>query len=170
MNLDAINAMDQARFVAALGGVFEHSPWVAEQAWQRRPFASVAQLHAAMADAVRAAPRERRLGLLCAHPELAGKEARAGSLTASSTSEQKGAGLNALSAAEAQRIAELNRAYRDKFGFPFIVAVRDHDKAGILREFERRLGNDADAEFEQDLAQVYRITRLRLDALIGGAG
>jgi 2-oxo-4-hydroxy-4-carboxy-5-ureidoimidazoline decarboxylase len=161
-----INAMRPAEFVAALGGVFEHSPWIAERAFASRPFADTAALHAAMVDVVRGASRDEQLGLLRAHPELAGREAQSGTLTADSTAEQRSAGLNALSREEMDRVVRLNRAYREQFGFPFIIAVRRHTKDGIFAEFERRLGNDAESERLECLEQVYVITRLRLDALI----
>jgi 2-oxo-4-hydroxy-4-carboxy-5-ureidoimidazoline decarboxylase len=161
-----INAMRPDEFVAALGGVFEHSPWIAERAFVRRPFADMAGLHEAMVDVVRSASREEQLGLLRAHPELAGREAQAGTLTADSTAEQRSAGLNALTRDEMARVARLNHAYRDRFGFPFIIAVRRHSKDGIFAEFERRLGNDAETERRECLEQVYIITRLRLDALV----
>jgi len=158
--------MRPAEFVAALGGVFEHSPWIAERALARRPFADVAALHAAMVDVVRGATREEQLGLLRAHPELAGREAQSGTLTADSTAEQKSAGLTALTRAEMERVGRLNRAYRERFGFPFIIAVRRHSKDGIFAEFERRLANGTESELRECLEQVYVITRLRLDALI----
>lgn len=161
-----LDAMPASEFVALLGGIFEHSPWVAEAVVSHRPFHTTDALHAAMVAAVEAAPRERRLALLAAHPELAGREAREGSLTVSSTEEQARAGLDALSAAEMRRIGELNGAYRAKFGFPFIVAVRDHTRTSVFATFERRLSQDVDAEFAEALRQVYRITRLRLDALV----
>jgi len=163
-NLLVIDMMPPDAFVELLGGIFEHSPWVAEAVVSRRPHQSIDALHAAMVDAVEAAPKEKRLALLAAHPELAGRDAREGSLTASSTQEQTSAGLDALSAAEMKRMSDLNTAYRTKFGFPFIVAVRDHTKASIFATFERRLAQDADTEFAEALEQVYRITRLRLDA------
>jgi 2-oxo-4-hydroxy-4-carboxy-5-ureidoimidazoline decarboxylase len=161
-----INAMRPADFVAALGGVFEHSPWIAERAFARRPFADTAALHAAMVDVVRGAARAEQVALLRAHPELAGREAQSGTLTADSTAEQRSAGLNALTREEMERVAGLNRKYRERFGFPFIIAVRRHTKDGILAEFERRLGNDAESERLECLEQVYVITRLRLEALI----
>ena len=153
-------------FVVALGGVFEHSPWIAERAFARRPFADVAALHEAMVDVVRSATPEEQLALLRAHPELAGREAQAGTLTADSTAEQRSAGLNALTREEMERVARLNRAHQERFGFPFIIAVRRHSKDGIFAEFERRVGNDAESEREECLEQVYIITRLRLDALV----
>ncbi len=164
--LARLNAMTAEQFTAALGAVFEHSPWVAARAFPAGPFADVAALHRAMVEAVERAPRSEQLALLRAHPELAGREARAGTLTADSTGEQKSAGLDALSRPEIDRIAELNRRYRERFGFPFIIAVRRHDKAGIFREFERRLALDAETEVANALAQVYAITRLRLNALV----
>ncbi|MGB8432851.1 MAG: 2-oxo-4-hydroxy-4-carboxy-5-ureidoimidazoline decarboxylase [Burkholderiales bacterium] len=158
--------MRPADFVAALGGVFEHSSWIAERAFASRPFADAAAVHAAMVDVVRGAARDEQLRLLRAHPELAGQEAQAGTLTADSTSEQQSAGLNALTRDEMERVVGLNRAYRERFGFPFIIAVRRHTKDGILAEFERRLGNDPESERLECLEQVCIITRIRLDALV----
>jgi 2-oxo-4-hydroxy-4-carboxy-5-ureidoimidazoline decarboxylase len=165
-SLAEINAMPAEAFVAAFGGIFEHSPWVAEGVAADRPFTSLDALHTAMVSVVEQAGRDRRLALLNAHPELAGREAQRGELTESSTVEQARAGLHALSAEEARRIADLNAAYRSRFGFPFIVAVRDHTKAGIFEAFARRLANPPDAEFAEALRQVYRISRLRLDATL----
>jgi 2-oxo-4-hydroxy-4-carboxy-5-ureidoimidazoline decarboxylase len=164
VDIATVNGMDKAAFVAALGDVFEHSPWVAERAYERRPFASAAELHTAMADAVRRAPRERQLALLLAHPDLAGKEARDGTMTASSVSEQASAALDRLTPEEMARISELNRAYRARHGFPFIVAVRHYTKAGIFHEFERRIAADTESELAWALSQVYAITRMRIDA------
>jgi 2-oxo-4-hydroxy-4-carboxy-5-ureidoimidazoline decarboxylase len=161
-----VNRMSAGDFRRALGGVFEHSPWIAERAWLARPFASVDALHAAMTRVVREASREERLALLRAHPDLAGRAARAGELTAASRAEQASAGLDRLSETEYERFGRLNAAYRDKFGFPFVVAVRTHDKTAILAAFERRLTNTLDQELEAALAQVATITRLRLDALV----
>jgi 2-oxo-4-hydroxy-4-carboxy-5-ureidoimidazoline decarboxylase len=165
-SLTNLNTMPVAEFVALLGGIFEHSPWVAEGVAADRPFTSVDALHTAMVSVVEQAGPDRRLALLNAHPELAGREAQRGELTASSTVEQARAGLHALSAEEARRISDLNAAYRSRFGFPFIVAVRDHTKAGIFEAFARRLANPPDAEFSEALRQVYRISRLRLDATL----
>ena len=166
LTLDQINAMTPEAFRDALGGVFEHSPWIAERAFAARPFASVAALHAAMTDAVRRATREEQLALLGVHPDLAGKEAKDGTMTRDSTSEQGSAGLSALSREEMRRIDDLNRRYRAKFGFPFIIAVRRHTKESIFGEFERRLGNDVETELANCLEQVFLITRLRLDGMI----
>lgn len=160
--LDDLSRAERAGFVEALGGIFEHSPWVAERAWEARPFASASELHRAMRDVVRRASREERLALLRAHPDLAGKAARAGAMTAFSTEEQGSAGLNRLTDEEYARFDRLNRAYHEKFGFPFIVCVRNHTKASILEAFERRLGNSTDAEIEAALGEVSEITRCRL--------
>jgi 2-oxo-4-hydroxy-4-carboxy-5-ureidoimidazoline decarboxylase len=165
MDLDEVNRMDLAAFVAAVGGVFENSPWVAHAAWPARPFGTVAALHAAMSAPVREAGPAQQLALLRAHPELAGREALAGDMGAASEAEQASAGLDRLSAAEMARLGELNRAYRTKFGHPFIIAVRNHSKDGIFAALERRLANCAQAERAAALAEVYAITRLRLDAM-----
>ncbi len=162
ISLAALNAMPAADFTARLGAIFEHSPWVAERAAARRPFASVAQLHAAMADAVRAASQEERLRLIRAHPELAGKAAVRGELTDESTREQKGAGLDQCSVDEFERMQDLNRRYNEKFGFPFVIAVKGHDRHSILREFAQRLGNAPAAEAAECIEQIIRIGGFRL--------
>ena len=166
MTLWEINRISSGAFATALGGIFEHSPWVAERASAARPFAGIAALHDAMMAAVRAAPDEMQLALIRAHPELAGKAAIRGELTADSTLEQSRAGLDQCSADELARLTALNAAYNAKFGFPFILAVKGYDRAGILREFARRIERDRDAEFDEALAQIARITRSRLDALL----
>jgi 2-oxo-4-hydroxy-4-carboxy-5-ureidoimidazoline decarboxylase len=170
ITLAQLNAADRAAFVAAVGDIFEHGPWVAESAHAARPFATVAALHDAMMQAVRAAPRAEQLAFLRGHPELAGKVARAGAMTADSKAEQGGLGLDRLSDEDFARFERLNAAYAKKFGFPFIVAVRRHKSAGsILAAFEQRLGNDTETEFAAALAEIGFITRLRLDAWIGGS-
>ncbi len=161
-----INAMDRAAFVVKFGAIFEKSPWVAEEAWEKRPFASLDDMHAGMVAVVKNAPATRQLALLQAHPDLAGREAQAGTMTASSVAEQASVGLNALSAAEMTELSGLNAAYKAKFGFPFIIAVRMHTKEGIFFEFKRRLQNDTQSEFANDLQNVYIITRLRLNKLL----
>jgi len=165
VKLADVNAMSHVAFVATLGGIFEHSPWVADRAYNARPFASVGGLHEAMTRAVREAPAALQLALIRAHPELAGKAAGRGELTADSTSEQSGAGLTQCTPDEFARLAALNAAYNENFGFPFILAVRGRDRAAILREFARRVVRDRDAEFKEALTQIARIARLRLDAL-----
>lgn len=163
ISLDSLNAADAAGFVAVLGDIFEHSAWVAEAAAGARPFASLADLHTAMTDAVRAAGSDRQLALIKAHPDLAGKAARAGALTADSTAEQASAGLDRLSDQEFTSFHRLNDAYQAKFGIPFIVCVRRHTKDSILHQFERRLRHDAAAESETALSEIFRIAALRLD-------
>jgi 2-oxo-4-hydroxy-4-carboxy-5-ureidoimidazoline decarboxylase len=165
--LDQLNAASQVDFIAALGDVFEHAPWVAEHAYPKRPFATVAVLHEAMMDAVRAAPHAEQLKFLRGHPELGGKVARAGAMTADSRAEQGGLGLDRLNDEEFARFERANAAYARKFGFPFIVCVRRHSSAGsIIAAFEQRVRNDPDTEFAAALAEIGFITRLRLDAKI----
>ena len=166
VDMAPINAMDRAAFVVKFGAIFEKSPWVAEEAWEKRPFASLDDMHAAMVSVAKNAPATRQLALLQAHPDLAGKEAQAGTMTASSVAEQASAGLNTLSAPEFAELTSLNAAYKAKFGFPFIIAVRMYTKVGIFFEFKRRLQNDTQAEFANDLQNVYIITRLRLNKLL----
>jgi len=166
VDMAPINAMDRAAFVVKFGAIFEKSPWVAEEAWEKRPFASPDDMHAGMVAVVKNAPATRQLALLQAHPDLAGKEAQAGTMTASSVAEQASAGLNSLSPAEVTELSGLNAAYKAKFGFPFIIAVRMHTKEGIFFEFKRRLQNDTQTEFANDLQNVYIITRLRLNKLL----
>ena len=156
-------------FVSAFGGVFEHSPWIAERAHDLElgPAHDTATgLHNALARMFRSASYDERLGVLTAHPDLAGKLAAAKRLTAESTSEQASAGLDALTDEERTKFTELNTAYVEKHGFPFIIAVRDHDKSGILAAFERRIGNDTDTEFNEACRQVERIARLRLEDML----
>jgi OHCU decarboxylase len=164
--LDDLNVMDEDAFVAALGGVFEHSPWIARDAWARRPFASVGALAGALEAAMRAAPRARQLDLIRAHPELAGREARAGELTAESAGEQARAGLDRLSADEVADLQALNAAYRERFGFPLIVCVREHTKDSILAWGRERLSHADDDEVAIALGEIAKIARLRLDDLV----
>ncbi|WP_299937228.1 allantoinase PuuE [uncultured Pelagimonas sp.] len=161
--------MAREEFVARFGGVFEHSPWIAEGAWDLElgpAHDRAAGVHNALARIFRTASDEQRLGVLRAHPDLAGKLAQAQRLTAESTSEQAGAGLDALTDAERARFTELNTAYTEKHGFPFIIAVRDYDKAGILAAFDRRIANPTQTEFNEACKQVERIARLRLEDMI----
>ena len=168
LSLDDLNGLDAAGFVAALEGIFEHAPWVSEAAAPHRPFPTLASLHAALAAAVRDAPAERRLALVRGHPDLAGKAALAGDLTAHSTAEQAGAGLDRLTDAEYERFHRLNDAYHARFGFPFIVCVRRHGLDSILATFERRLEHTPDAELATALGEVARIAALRLDQRLTG--
>jgi 2-oxo-4-hydroxy-4-carboxy-5-ureidoimidazoline decarboxylase len=166
MTLAQVNALDRERFVAALGEVFEHSPWIAEVAWSLRPFASIDALHIAMVGAMRSASAADQLALLRAHPELAGKAAIRGELTADSKIEQSGAGLDRCSPAEYARLQELNGAYNKKFGFPFIIAVKGLDRAAIIARFTERIERDRPREFDEALGQIGAIARFRLEALI----
>jgi 2-oxo-4-hydroxy-4-carboxy-5-ureidoimidazoline decarboxylase len=163
VSLDSLNAADRKAFTAAIGDVMELAPWVADEAYAKRPFANLAALYQAMTDAVKKAGEDRQKALINGHPDLAGKAAREGKLTADSTAEQAAAGLDRLSEQEFADFHRLNDAYRSKFGMPFIVCVRRHGKASILRQFERRLANDAAAERNTALTEIFRIAALRLD-------
>ena len=159
--------MTRNDFVERFGGVFEHSPWIAEGAWDAGlNLDSVGELHARMCAVLRSASREQRLGVLNAHPDLAGKLAVAGQLTADSTAEQASAGLDQCSPAEFDQLQALNRAYKAKFGFPFIMAVKGRTRAEIILAFEDRVSNDAETEFTTALQQVERIALLRLDDML----
>jgi 2-oxo-4-hydroxy-4-carboxy-5-ureidoimidazoline decarboxylase len=170
LTLDDLNDMSAEAFAGALGDIFEHAPWVAEGAAARRPFATVAALHDAMMEAVRAAPPERQLAFLRGHPELGGKVARAGAMTAESVAEQGGLGLNRLGDADFQRFERLNSTYRARFGFPFIVCVRRQTRSSILASFERRTALGPDEEFATALSEIGHITRLRLAQKVEGEG
>ena len=161
--------MDRETFVAHYGSIFEHSPWIAERAHELElgpAHDSAIGLHNALARMFRSADREERLGVLTAHPDLAGKLAQAGRLTAESTSEQAGAGLDMLTDGERETLTGQNQAYMAKHGFPFIIAVRDHDKASIMAAFSRRIDNDTETEFSEACRQVERIAELRLKDLL----
>ena len=158
--------MSAQDFIDRFGGIYEHSPWVAEQA---APVlgedADVNEIARIMADCVDNASRERRLELIQAHPDLAGRAQVAGELTVESTVEQSSAGLDQCTPDEFESFQRLNEAYREKFGFPFVMAVRDSSRAEILQAFEKRLENDYDVEFETALVEIHRIARLRLEAM-----
>jgi OHCU decarboxylase len=166
MTLDGINGFDRGTFVAAFGQVFEHSPWVADRAFAQAPFASVDALHAAMCDAMLDANQTEQLQLIRAHPSLAGKAALRGELTAASTREQQGAGLDQCSVEELERLTALNAAYQEKFGFPFIIAVRGLGRADIIAAMEQRLSRDIESEHAEALRQIERIAGFRLAAMI----
>jgi 2-oxo-4-hydroxy-4-carboxy-5-ureidoimidazoline decarboxylase len=166
ITLADLNACSRDDFVARLANVFEYSPWIAEQAVATRPFAGVQALFDAMKAAVDRAPGELQLVLIKAHPDLADKTQRAAGLTAESTAEQNSAGLDRLSNAEYQAFERVNNAYRSRFGFPYIVCVRRHTKESILRDFERRLPNDAKTEMQTSIEEICRIAALRLDQLV----
>lgn len=163
LDIAAVNALALDAFLARFGDVAEHSPWVAAAAAAARPYASREAMIEAFAAAVAAAPVEARLALIRAHPDLAGRAARAGAVAEDSRREQAGAGLDTLTQAEYARFTDLNDRYRAKFGFPFIFAVKGATKTMILDAFEARLPNDAETEFATALAQVCRIFRFRLE-------
>ena len=169
LTLSDLNALPVPSFVAALGEVFEHSAWVAEAAAAGRPYPTVTALHDAMMAAVRSARPGRLAAFIGGHPEL-GSRVRRSDLTTDSQAEQGGLGLDRLSAEEFERFSRLNAAYREKFGIPFIICVRRHTRDSILRQFERRLAHDTDAERSAALAEIGLITRLRLVALVDGPG
>ncbi len=164
-----LNAADDAGFMAALGDVYEHAPWVAQAASRQRPFVTLTALHNAMMAAVRAAPADQQVALIKGHPDLAGKAARAGAMTVDSKAEQASAGLDRLSETEFAQFHRLNNAYREKFGIPFIICARRHSKDSILQQFERRLQNSAAAETETALGEIFRIAALRLDQRLEAA-
>lgn len=166
MNISDINGLSKSAFVQTLGAIFEHSPWVAEGAYAAKPFADIEALRTAMVEVVDGASLEQQLALIRAHPDLAGKAALAGELTAESTSEQKGAGLDRLTAEEFAKFHRLNDSYKARFNFPFILAVRGHDKHSILAAFETRLLNDAESERAEALRQIARIAGFRLADLL----
>jgi N-carbamoyl-L-amino-acid hydrolase len=172
LSLADLNAASQQEFTALLDGTYEHSPWIASRAWERRPFATLAALKRALVEVVRGAGREAQLGLIRAHPELAGKAMVARTLTAESTHEQGKAGLTECTPEEFDRIQALNAGYNKKFGFPFILAVRGPrgaglDKRQIIATFERRLRNHPDFEFAEALRNIHRIAEIRLDDKFG---
>lgn len=162
MKIDELNHLDRESFVAAIGHVYEDSPWVAERASLRRPFASLNSLSEVMNAMVLAAARNEQLALLCAHPDL-GTRARIGE---ASTREQAGAGLDRLTPDEHARLLQLNTLYKEKFGFPFLFAVKGSDKKMILSALESRLASTPDEEFVEALRQVFRIARFRLEEII----
>ena len=165
-SLSELNTCSKDEFVAALANIFEHSPWIAEQAAAMRPFSGVKALLAAMKDTVDRATADQRMTLIKAHPDLANKTQRAAGLTAESTSEQSGLGLDRLSDAEYEAFERVNNAYGAKFGFPYIVCVRRHTKDSVLRDFERRLPNDVATETQASIDEISRIAALRLDQLV----
>ena len=162
MPLDKLNSSSREEFVRVIGPVFEHSPWIAEATWPQRPFASVAQLHAALCQTTLAAGEEKQLALIRAHPDLVGKLARAGQLTRESTTEQASAGLTQLTPEEVELFQTNNAAYQAKFCFPFIICARLNKKDAILNGFNVRLGNSRAQEIQTALAEIFKIAELRL--------
>jgi urate oxidase/2-oxo-4-hydroxy-4-carboxy-5-ureidoimidazoline decarboxylase len=164
--LGSLNALSRDAFVARVGSVFEDSPWIAAAAWEERPFASVAELHAAMRRVIDSASLERQLGLIRAHPDLAGRATATGELTAASQGEQSAAGLDRLPPDTHARLAQLTSAYRERFNFPFVACVREHTIATLLEEAQRRLDHDAERERQIALDEIAKIAELRLRDVI----
>jgi 2-oxo-4-hydroxy-4-carboxy-5-ureidoimidazoline decarboxylase len=167
MTLDELNRASVAEFTSALGAIYEHSPWVAERAAAAGPFADVRALHAAMRGVVASAGKDDQLALVRAHPDLAGRLARAGKLAPSSAEEQAGLGLDRLSDDMFDRFDALNKAYRARFDFPFVICARRNTRDSVVAAFEARLANDADQELQAALAEIDAIAWFRLDALLG---
>ena len=166
LELSRLNASTQAEFTQALGAIFEHSPWIPNRAWAARPFASIAALHSAMVAVLNSASYEEKLALICAHPELAGKQAQEGTLTTESKSEQRGAGLDQCTAQELETLRGLNKAYREKFGFPFVVAVKGLTRDDILGLIAQRIKNPKEDEFNRCLSEITKIALFRLQAQV----
>jgi 2-oxo-4-hydroxy-4-carboxy-5-ureidoimidazoline decarboxylase len=162
LSLSQLNAMDRSAFVSQVGWVYEHSPWVAEGAWQDRPFSTMDDLCAAMERTVHSATPQQQLALIQAHPDLAGRLSATSELTAASRSEQAGAGLHQLTIAETELLAYNNALYREKFGFPFVLCVRLNNAGAILGAFAERLENTRAEEIGVALAEISKIARLRL--------
>jgi OHCU decarboxylase len=160
--LGDLNAADESSFVAALGGIFEHSPWIAARAWRRRPFADAGALYGAMCAVLESASHAEKIALIAAHPDLVGQAALAGTLTAASQAEQAAAGLDRLSDEEIAMFTALNAAYRDRFGFPFVICVRENRKAAIVEGLRTRVRNDRATEIAIALDEIAKIARLRL--------
>jgi 2-oxo-4-hydroxy-4-carboxy-5-ureidoimidazoline decarboxylase len=165
-SLSQLNALGREEFVRLIGPIFEHSPWIAEATWVKRPFESLKELHRALCDTVRTSETSQQLALIRAHPDLAGRAAKAGTLSAASTREQASGGLDQLNPEEAALFDRYNRKYWAKFGFPFVICVRQNKKAAMLAGFERRLQNSVEEEMETALGEVFKIAQLRLSDLV----
>jgi 2-oxo-4-hydroxy-4-carboxy-5-ureidoimidazoline decarboxylase len=166
MTLSEVNALDRDEFTGQLGHLFEHSPWVAQETWPQRPFKDVEQLHAALCRTMRDAPMKRQKALIEAHPDLGGRLALAGKLTAASTQEQAKAGLDQMTEAESQQFQKLNAAYREKFGIPFVICARLNARPVILSALGSRLSNGPVEEHETALDEIQKIAWLRLSDLV----
>jgi 2-oxo-4-hydroxy-4-carboxy-5-ureidoimidazoline decarboxylase len=166
LDLGHLNRCDSAAFTDALGHLFEHSPWVAEETWPRRPFRDAAHLHAELCATMRGASSERLLALIRAHPDLAGRLAREQKLTAESAREQASAGLNQLDADALAEFTRLNDAYRARFGFPIIICARLNAKDAIIAAMRTRSKNTAEQEFQAELGEIEKIAQLRLNDIL----
>jgi OHCU decarboxylase len=165
--LISLNSFGRDDFVQFVGPVFENSPWIAEAAWPRRPFATIQALHQALCEIVAASGETKQLELIRAHPDLVGKAARAGTLTRESTAEQAAAGLSQLTSSEIRAFEENNQAYRRKFGFPFVICARLNRKEAILEGFRLRLPHSREQEIRTALEEIYKIAYLRLQDILG---
>jgi 2-oxo-4-hydroxy-4-carboxy-5-ureidoimidazoline decarboxylase len=166
MTILELNRIDHGEFVRVIGPVFEHSPWIAEAAFEQRPFSTVETLHQAMCDVVKKSDEEKHMALIRAHPDLVGRAALAGTLTSQSTSEQAAAGLDKLLPEEIRLFQEYNAAYKEKFGFPFIICARLNKKQAILEGIARRKKNSREQEIKTALEEIFKIAELRLRDLI----
>jgi 2-oxo-4-hydroxy-4-carboxy-5-ureidoimidazoline decarboxylase len=166
ISLAELNTFSREAFVDHLGAIYEHSSWIAEGTWPSRPFASVDDLRAKLDATLKAAPPQARLELIKAHPDLAGRLARAGQLTNESTQEQQSAGLDRMTAGEAAEFDRLNAAYLDQFGFPFVICARLNDRSTILQAFRRRLTHTREEEIATALAEIHQIAGLRLAQIV----
>ena len=166
MTLDDLNSLAQDQFVRLVGPVFEHSPWIAEATWPNRPFADLERLHSSLCQTVRKSCEEKQLALIGAHPDLVGRAALAGTLTTQSTSEQASAGLDRLNPQEIELFQKLNQAYRDKFGFPFIICARLNKKETILNGLRSRVNHSRTQEIQTALEEIYKIAYLRLKDIV----
>lgn len=166
LTAEQASRMEREEFVRRVGGVVEDSPWVAERAWEQRPFSNFEELREALVDAMYRATREEQISLIKAHPDLAGKAAMGGELTPESTGEQASAGLDRLSEEEFEAFTRMNRDYRERFGLPMVVCVREHDKDSILRFASERLENSHEQEIDTALAEISKIATLRLRGVI----
>jgi 2-oxo-4-hydroxy-4-carboxy-5-ureidoimidazoline decarboxylase len=166
--ISRLNQMGQAEFVFIVGPVFEHSSWIAEEAWSQRPFGNGEQLHQALCEVVKNSGEDRQVALIRAHPDLVGRAALAGTLTSESAKEQAAAGLDTLSPDEIALFQKQNAAYQDAFRFPFVICARLNKKASILDGFAQRLKNSRAQEIQIALEQIFKIAELRLRDLISG--
>jgi 2-oxo-4-hydroxy-4-carboxy-5-ureidoimidazoline decarboxylase len=166
LDIAKLNALSRDEFVRLVGPVCEHSPWIAEETWEKRPFSGLDKLGHRLCETVITASEEKQLALIRAHPDLVGKAALAGALTAASNSEQSSAGLNQLTPNEVAVFQKFNHAYRDKFGFPFVICARLNKKEAILNGFRVRLNNSREEEIKTALEEIFKIARLRLEDIV----
>ena len=168
MTRTELNSLRHDEFVLIVGPVFEHSPWIADAAWGKRPFASVEELHRTLCETVLDASEKKQLALIRAHPDLVGRLALAGELTKESTNEQANAGLDKLTPKEVASFQQNNAAYKEKFGFPFVICTRLNRKESILNGFQVRLQNSRESEIQTALDEIFKIAELRLRDLTQG--